>query len=100
MNCPGCQQQMEAVLLEGTYRGPMSIDVCTACRGFWFDAGEQYRLTPAATLVLLRRVQESRNAARSQVSMRPACPRCRLPLALTYDLVRDDKYRYFRCPDR
>jgi Zn-finger nucleic acid-binding protein len=46
MNCPGCQQQMEAVPLEGTYRGPMSIDVCTACRGFWFDAGEQFRADP------------------------------------------------------
>ena len=91
---------MEAVPLEGTYGGPMSIDVCTACRGFWFDAGEQFRLTPAATLVLLRRVQASRNTARNQASTRPACPRCKLRLALTYDLVHDDKYRYFRCPDR
>jgi hypothetical protein len=91
---------MEAVPLEGTYRGPMSIDVCTACRGFWFDAGEQFRLTPAATLVLLRRVEASRNTARRQVGTRPVCPRCHLPLGLTYDLMGDDKYRYFRCPDR
>ena len=48
MDCPGCHQEMEPVPLEGTYRGPMTIDVCTACRGFWFDAGEQFRLTPAA----------------------------------------------------
>jgi hypothetical protein len=91
---------MDAVPLEGTYRGPMTIDVCTACRGFWFDAGEQFRLTPAATLVLLRRVEASRNTVRRRVAARPLCPRCSLPLGLTYDLAGDDKYRYYRCPDR
>ena len=90
---------MEAVPLEGTYRGPMTIDVCTACRGFWFDAGEQFRLTPAATLLLLRRVEASRDQPRQRVGTRLPCPRCRLALGVTYDLVRDDKYRYFRCPD-
>jgi hypothetical protein len=28
------------------------------------------------------------------------CPRCNLVLGLTYDLIRDDKYRYFRCPSQ
>jgi len=90
---------MEAVPLEGTYRGPMAIDVCTACRGFWFDAGEQFRLTPAATLLLLRRVEASRDQPRQRVGTRLPCPRCRLALGVTYDIIRDDKYRYFRCPD-
>ena len=90
---------MEAVPLEGTYRGPMTIDVCTACRGFWFDAGEQFRLTPAATLLLLRRVEASRDQPRQRVGTRLPCPRCRLALGVTYDIIRDDKYRYFRCPD-
>jgi len=90
---------MEAVQLEGTYRGPMTIDVCTACRGFWFDAGEQFRLTPAATLLLLRRVEASRDQPRQRVGTRLPCPRCRLALGVTYDIIRDDKYRYFRCPD-
>jgi Zn-finger nucleic acid-binding protein len=100
MNCPGCQQQMEAVPLTGTYRGAMTIDVCTACRGFWFDAGEQFRLTPATTLQLVRRVQASRDTPRQRMSTRLPCPRCNLALGLTYDLVRDDKYRYFRCPSQ
>jgi len=91
---------MDAVPLEGTYRGPMTIDVCTACRGFWFDAGEQFRLTPAATLVLLHRVEASRNTERRRVGTRPLCPRCHLPLGVTYDLVGADRYRYYRCPDR
>jgi len=90
---------MEAVPLEGTYRGPMTIDVCTACRGFWFDAGEQFRLTPAATLLLVRRVEASRDQPRQRVGTRLPCPRCRLALGVTYDIIRDDKYRYFRCPD-
>ena len=90
---------MEAVPLEGTYRGPMTIDVCTACRGFWFDAGEQFRLTPAATLLLVRRVEASRDQPRQRVGTRLPCPRCSLGLGVTYDIIRDDKYRYFRCPD-
>lgn len=100
MNCPACQQPMEPVPLEGTYRGAMTVDLCTACRGFWFDAGEQFRLTPAATLVLVRRVEASRDQPRQRVGSRLTCPRCRLALGITYDLVRDDKYHYFRCPDR
>ncbi len=76
MDCPGCQQPMEPVPLEGTYRGPMTIDVCTACRGFWFDAGEQFRLTPAATLLLVRRVEASRDKPRQRMGTRPRCPRC------------------------
>jgi Zn-finger nucleic acid-binding protein len=100
MNCPGCQQAMEPVPLEGTYRGPMTIDVCTACRGFWFDAGEQFRLTPAATLLLVRRVEASRDTPRQRMGTRLPCPRCHLVLGLTYDLIRDDKYRYFRCPSQ
>jgi Zn-finger nucleic acid-binding protein len=100
MRCPGCQQPMEPVPLEGTYRGPMTIDLCTACRGFWFDAGEQFRLTPAATLLLVRRVEASRDRPRQRMGTRPRCPRCNLALGLTYDLVRDDKYRYFRCPSQ
>ena len=90
---------MESVPLQGTYRGPMTIDVCTGCRGFWFDAGEQFRLTPAATLQLVRRVQSSRDTPRQRVGTRLVCPCCNLPLSLTYDLIRDDKYRYFRCPE-
>jgi len=99
MTCPGCQQPMEPVPLEGTYRGPMTVDLCAACRGFWFDAGEQFRLTPAATLLLLRRVEASRDQPRQRVGTRLPCPRCRLALGVTYDIIRDDKYRYFRCPD-
>ena len=100
MTCPGCREQMETVPLAGTYRGPMTIDVCTACRGFWFDAGEQFRLMPAATLTLVRRVQTSRELPRQRMSTRLQCPRCNLNLGLTYDLIRDDKYRYFRCPSQ
>jgi Zn-finger nucleic acid-binding protein len=100
MNCPGCRQPMEPVPLEGTYRGPMTIDVCTACRGFWFDAGEQFRLTPAATLLLVRRVEASRDTPRQRMGTRLPCPRCHVVLGLTYDLIRDDKYRYFRCPSQ
>ena len=90
---------MEAVPLEGTYRGPMTIDVCTACRGFWFDAGEQFRLTPAATLLLVRRVEASRDQPRQRVGTRLPCPRCTLTLGVTYDIIHDYRYRYFRCPD-
>jgi Zn-finger nucleic acid-binding protein len=84
MNCPGCRQAMEPVPLEGTYRGPMTIDVCTACRGFWFDAGEQFRLTPAATLLLVRRVEASRDTPRQRMGTRLPCPRCHLVLGLTH----------------
>jgi Zn-finger nucleic acid-binding protein len=100
MKCPGCLQQMDALPLEGTYRGPMTIDVCTACRGFWFDAGEQFRLTPATTLALVRRVGTSREVPRQRMRTRLPCPRCNLALSLTYDLVRDDKYRFYRCPSQ
>lgn len=90
---------MDPVPLEGTYRGAMTVDLCTACDGFWFDAGEQFRLTPAATRALLRRVDATRDRPRQTVGNRVTCPRCPLALGVTYDLAGSERYHYFRCPD-
>lgn len=91
---------MAPVTLEHTEGGPLTLDVCRGCDGLWFDAGEQFRLTADTTLRLIKEVQDHRGARRSQTLVRCPCPRCGLPLGSTYDLVRDVRYQYWRCPDR
>src|SRR5262249_34007320 len=88
---------MEAITIERTIGGPRTLDVCRHCDGIWFDAGEQFRLMPEATLALIRDIQTHRQDRRAQVGTRLSCPRCGDELASTYDFCRDTRYQYFRC---
>jgi Zn-finger nucleic acid-binding protein len=45
MNCPRC----ETVVLTEHERAGILVDVCSACRGVWFDRGEVEKLISRAT---------------------------------------------------
>lgn len=100
MICPGCGAGMETVGLEGTHRGPFDVDLCRACRAFWFDAGEQFRLTPPATLTLLKRLAEGSSGVRHPIGIRLPCPKCASVLGRTFDEVGGNQIQFFRCPER
>ena len=83
--------------LERTIGGPLTLDLCHYCDGIWFDAGEQFRLMPDSTLRLIKEVQAHRQEHRPDAGTRFLCPRCQEPLAETYDLCRDTRFRFYRC---
>jgi len=100
MTCPACGGTMERVPLEGTIRGPFDVDLCRACRSFWFDSGEQFRLTPRSTLQLLRALADGPETPRARTGTRRACPICASALGRTYDLAGTDQLQFFRCPSK
>jgi Zn-finger nucleic acid-binding protein len=97
--CPFCRGVMEGITLERTIGGPLELEVCRHCDGIWFDAGEQFRLMPDATLYLIRDLQANRRERRTQPGTRLRCPRCADDLAATYDLCHGTQYQFFRCPN-
>ncbi|HEX4884292.1 MAG TPA: zf-TFIIB domain-containing protein [Casimicrobiaceae bacterium] len=96
--CPGCGAGMRSLDLERKPHGRVTVDVCPACRGLWFDAHESLQLTPEATLALLREIAAiGTGPAPAQRSGSLACPRCRHGLAATHDLQRTTRFTYWRC---
>jgi hypothetical protein len=89
---------MGTVTFDTTPHGRADIDLCDGCHALWFDAFESVRLTPAATLALLRRVHGAAEPARRPIPASLACPRCRATLAATHDLQRSTRFTYWRCP--
>ncbi len=68
--CPKCNRGMRPLRLEG-----VTVDLCPACRGMWFDAGE---LSRAAGLKLPDGASGAAMAAARRTEHR--CPSCALPL--------------------
>ena len=91
LTCPRCQ----AALTPSTL-GSVTIDVCDACGGHWYDAGELERIRE-----LDERPKEPGGVAPRWVDSKHdamSCPRCRRPLdteryAYSSDLILD------RCPN-
>jgi DNA-directed RNA polymerase subunit RPC12/RpoP len=88
---------MTPLALEGRQGTPVDIDLCSGCRGFWFDRYESLRLSPGATLKLFTLVAEPGSGGRPQPpTMR--CPRCSGRLALTHDMQHTTRFQYWQCP--
>ncbi|SEK77418.1 Transcription factor zinc-finger [Stigmatella aurantiaca] len=97
MNCPGCQSTAAEQAFDKLHGGQVLLDVCHACHGVWFDAQESPQLSAAGVLQLFREMHGKRSA-RTQLLHAMKCPRCREVLSRTHDMVRDNRFQYFRCP--
>lgn len=84
---------------ERTYGQPVTIDVCDACQGLWFDDLEMVQLSPGATLSLFRHIQEHATTARVPLAARLGCARCVRTLDLAHDMQRTTRFSYYRCAD-
>jgi hypothetical protein len=97
MTCPNCRAEMTARTYERTYGQPVTIDICDACQGIWFDELEMLQLSPGATLQVFLHIQEAAGAARQPLGSRLACPRCTNALDEAHDMQRNTRFTYFRC---
>ena len=77
LSCPRCQNALREQVF-----GAVTIDVCDACGGHWYDAGELARIRELAPG---ERPRTPADAAPRWVDSKPGlevlCPRCRRPLA-------------------
>jgi Zn-finger nucleic acid-binding protein len=88
---------MTPLTLEGRQAMKVDIDLCSDCRGFWFDRYESLRLSPGATLKLFTLMADPASGGRPQPQTM-WCPRCRARLALTHDMQNTTRFQYWQCP--
>ena len=97
LTCPGCSLPMTQLTVDGHYGRTVSLDLCHGCGAFWFDVDESLALTPGAILRLFVVIGE-RQGDRRPPAGSPTCPRCRRGLALTFDMQKNVRFSYRRCP--
>jgi DNA-directed RNA polymerase subunit RPC12/RpoP len=90
---------MTPLALEEPRGARIDIDLCAACRVFWFDTHESLRLSPGSTLKLFTLMAEPGSAGRPLPPMM-RCPRCSGRLALTHNIQRSTRFQYWQCPQR
>jgi len=89
---------MDEQVLDAHLGRAVTIDICSPCQLFWFDARESISLTPGATLTLFRLMGERVARAGVTHSDIARCPRCRTRLRRTSDMQRATRFEYWRCP--
>jgi Zn-finger nucleic acid-binding protein len=88
---------MTNLVLEGRLGTKVEIDLCSGCRGIWFDQYESLRLEPGAMLKLFTLIAEQESPPHP-VPQTMACPRCGAHLVLTHDMQHATAFQYWRCP--
>jgi hypothetical protein len=83
---------------EGTYGRTVTIDVCHACNGLWFDGRESLLLAPAGVIALFQSMHERHATARAPLVPGNSCPRCGGRLKETSDLMNGTRFSYLGCP--
>ena len=91
---------MQSRQVAGHDGATLTLDLCHACHGIWFDPQENQRMAPEGVLGLFRHLHEHREDAQAPLARRLSCPRCRDPLAEGSDVVRSGRYFTWRCPRR
>lgn len=98
--CPSCRQPMHQQTFAASDGGALTLDMCFACQGLWFDPQENTRLAPAAVIELFELLHARRLEQHRPLAQHLACPRCRRTLEHGYDLAQGGRYVAWRCPQR
>lgn len=96
MKCPACKSEAQEQSFEGSKGARVQLDVCHTCHGLWFDPRENFQLSANGVLKLFREVHGQRDQ-HHRLKEPLACPKCPTALARTNDLVRGNRFQYFRC---
>jgi len=97
MNCPSCASEMTRLTLDARLGATLEIDLCPACRAFWFDQYEELRMAPSATLKVFGIISEQTSAPATPLTGALRCPRCQGRLLVTHDMQRHTPFQYWRC---
>ncbi|MBL8391094.1 MAG: zf-TFIIB domain-containing protein [Candidatus Accumulibacter sp.] len=98
--CPSCQTVMSVHRFKRQLGGEISLDICFACQGIWFDEHESAQLAAAGVLDLFRLLHEHQADRRQPWPAVLRCPRCRESLLNCLDSTRAGRFTYSRCPQR
>lgn len=98
--CPGCRAAMAIHRFARRLGGEVSLDLCFACQGIWFDEHESTQLAPAGVLELFRLLHAHHADRRQPWPAVLRCPRCREALLDCLDSTRAGRFAYSRCAQR
>ena len=98
--CPSCRAPMSRRAVASNLGLTITLDVCHACRGLWFDHGESLRLAPQGVVELFRELHMHKDDAQTPLARPLDCPRCRRTLDEGVDVVRSGRYVTWRCASR
>ncbi|MDO5654016.1 MAG: zf-TFIIB domain-containing protein [Brachymonas sp.] len=96
--CPSCKSTLQTLQLTSRENAPVTLEVCFACQGIWFDRGENLALSPASVLELFEQLHARRNEQHLPQGSRLTCLHCKRTLVKGYDQVRTTRYMLHRCP--
>lgn len=98
--CPACRGTMTAQQFKRQQHGEITLDICFACQGIWFDDFESAQLAPAGILELFRLLHEHHDDQHQPWRSTLQCPRCDERLIEGLDRTRNGHFSYHRCPQR
>lgn len=98
--CPSCRQPAQSHAFAAGDGSSLTLDLCFACKGIWFDPHENTRLAPAAVLELFDLLHEHQAQQSHPIATRLQCPRCSQALAKGFDVARGGRYVTYRCAAR
>lgn len=88
---------MAQIILPSKTNGTITLDLCYACQGIWFDEFESVQLAPAGVLELFHALHAHHDEARQPWSNTLQCPRCNERLIEGRDVTKNGKFSYRRC---
>ncbi|MFG6440008.1 zf-TFIIB domain-containing protein [Roseateles sp. LKC17W] len=98
--CPSCSNALQVRTLPAQYGSEVEIDFCFGCHGLWFDQMENLKLSPTAVATVFKAMHQHRDAPRTPLAPRLACPTCQDPLVQGFDVVKSGRYITHRCASR
>lgn len=97
--CPNCRAPMDRRQFERHVHGDVQLDICWTCQVIWFDKFESAQLAPGSVIALFKLIHEHRADTIRTSTTEAQCPRCTTLLVLTNDMQRNNRIRYYRCPN-
>jgi len=77
--------------------GELTLDLCFACQGIWFDEFESLQMAPAGILELFHALHDHHDEARQPWRDVLQCPRCDERMVEGLDVTKNGKFSYHRC---
>lgn len=90
---------MQLHVFAGLLGRDVTLDLCFACHGLWFDQRENQQLSPQGVIDLFRLLHAHRDDPYHPLAAQMACPACRRGLSQGFDLSKSGRYMTYRCQE-
>ncbi len=97
LTCPACEAPMQNFCCKRKLEGELTLDLCFACQGIWFDEFESLQMAPAGVLDLFKLIHAHRDDPRQPWRDTLRCPRCNERMLQGFDLSKNGRFSYHRC---